>query len=184
MTAFCSARGRLRPEPGVGHVRELGRDAGRHLAHDGQDRPLGRLAHRPVRLVGGARERGADQHRVDELAGTARELLGGAADQLGEDHAGVAAGAEQRRARDRGDDLVAADVVDRPVLGGAGEPVELLQHGAQREHHVVARVAVGDREHVQVVDLLAARLERRETGLDDRAEADEARIGHRPAIRT
>ncbi len=80
------------------------------------------------------------------------------------------------------DDLVAADVVDRALLGGAGEPVELLQHGAQREHHVVAGVAVGDREHVQVVDLLAARLERREAGLDDRAEANDARIGHRSPI--
>ena len=62
-----------------------------------------------------------------------------------------------------------------------GEPVELLEHGAQREHHVVAGVAVGDREHVEVVDLLAPRLERGEAGLDDRAEADDAGVGHRPA---
>ena len=60
-----------------------------------------------------------------------------------------------------------------------GETVELLHHRPQREHHVVARVAVGDGEHVQVVDLLAARLERREAGLDDRPEADDARVGHR-----
>ena len=52
------------------------------------------------------------------------------------------------------------------------------QHGAQRERHVVARVAVGDREDVEVVDLLAPGLELRRGALDDGAEADEAGIGH------
>jgi hypothetical protein len=31
----------------------------------------------------------------------------------------------------------------------------LVEHGAQRERHVVAGVAVGDREHVEVVYLTA-----------------------------
>ena len=156
-----------------------------HLAHDGQDRALGRLADRPIRLIGGTGERRADQHRIDELARAARELLGGAANQLREDHAGVAASPEQRRARDRRDDLVAADLVDRPRLGGAGEPIKLLQHRPQRQHHVVARVAVGDREHVEVVDLLAPLFQRRQPSLDDRPKPNDARIGHSgPAARS
>ena len=156
-----------------------------HLAHDGQDRALGGLAHRPVRLVGGARERGTDQHRIDELSRPAGELLGRAADQLREDHAGVAAGSKQCRARDRRDDLVAADLIDRAALRGAGEAVQLLKHGPQRQHHVVPGIAVGDREHVEVVDLLAALLERRQPGLHHRPKPNDARVGHAgPAARS
>ena len=59
-----------------------------------------------------------------------------------------------------------------------GEPVELVEHGAQRQRHVVAGVAVGDREDVEVVDLLAARLELAERALDDGAEPEKAGIGH------
>jgi hypothetical protein len=164
--------GRLQPRRL--HVRQLGRDAMRHLAHDREDRALGRLAHGVVGAVGGARHRRADQHRVDELAGARRELLRRPADQLGEDDAGVAAGAEQRRAGDRVDDLVAPDLVH---LALAGQAVELLEHGAQRERHVVARVAVGDREHVEVVDLFTACFQLCQRTLDDAAEANEARIG-------
>ena len=86
---------------------------------DGEHRALGRLAHRRVGALGRARHRGADQHRVDELARARDQLLGGAADELGEDDAAVAARAEQRGAGDRLDDLVAADLVDRALLGGA-----------------------------------------------------------------
>ncbi len=82
---------------------------------------------------------------------------------------------EQRGARDGVDELVAADLVDVALRGQA---VELVEHRAQRERHVVAGVAVGDREHVEVVDLLAPCLELRERALDDGAEADQARIGH------
>ena len=63
--------------------------------------------------------------------------------------------------------------IGAPRVGG--EAVDLGEHGAQRERHVVARVAVGDGEDVEVVDLLAARLEVHERTLDDGAEADEAR---------
>ena len=52
------------------------------------------------------------------------------------------------------------------------------QHRPQRQHHVVARVAVGDREHVQVVDLLAPLLERGKAGLHERAEAEDRGIAH------
>ena len=163
-------------EARLAHVGQLAGHAVGHLAHDGQDRALGGLAHGVVGAVGGARHRGADQHRVDELARARRELLRRAADQLREDHAGVAARAEQRRAGDGVDDLLAADLVDLP---GGGEAVELVEHRAHRERHVVARVAVGDGEDVEVVDLLAACLQFGQRTLDDGPEADEARIGHR-----
>ena len=66
------------------------------------------------------------------------------------------------RAGDRRDDLVAVDLLDRAGLRGVDQPIELLQDGPERQHHVVARVAVGDREHVQVVDLLTPVFERGE----------------------
>ena len=170
-------RWRRRSSRASGHVGELGGHAVGHLAHHGEDRALGRVAHRAVGLVGGAGQRGADQHRVDQLAGPADQLLGGAADELGEDDAAVAARAEQRRAGHGGDDLVAPDLVDRAALGGVGEAVELREHGPQREDHVVAGVAVGDGEHVEVVDLLAARFERGQPRLDQGTEAHDAGIG-------
>ena len=71
---------------------------------------------------------------------------------------------------------VAADLVERALV--LGEPVELVEHGAQRQRHVVAGVAVGDREDVEVVDLLAACLELAERALDDGAEPEKAGIGH------
>ncbi len=164
-------------QAGIGRVSELGGDPVGHLAHHGENRALGGLAHRSVGLIGGPGQGGADQHRVDELAGAADQLLGRATDQLGEDDPGVAPGAEQRCAGHRGDDLVAADVIDRAAFGRSGEPIELLQNGPQGEDHVVAGVAVGDREHVEIVDLLTARLERGESGLDQDTEANDGRIG-------
>ena len=157
---------------------ELAGDRVGHLAEDGQHRPLGRLAHRVVGGVGGAGEGGGDEHRVDQLTGPARQLLGGAADDLAEDHAGVAAGAHQRRPGQRLDQLGAADLVDlEPV-----EAVELLHHGAHRHRHVVAGIAVGDREDVEVVYLLAASLQIGVGGADDAPEAHDRGIGHRLEI--
>ena len=60
--------GRVGREAGLRHVRKLGRDAVRHLAHDGDHRALRRVAHRRIRGVGRARQRSRDQHRIDELA--------------------------------------------------------------------------------------------------------------------
>jgi hypothetical protein len=165
----------------VGQVREVVRDRRRHVAHDGEHRALGRLADRRVRALGGAREGGADEHRVDELAGAGGQLLGGAADELREDDAAVAAGAEQRGACDGLDDLVAPDLVDRAV-NVHGQAVQLAEDGIERERHVVARVAVGDREHVQVVDLLPARLQVGERALHGHAEADETGVGHETTV--
>ena len=163
-------------EAWLAHVRDLARRAGGHLAHDREDRALGGVADAAVRAVGRAGHGGGDEDGVHELARAADELLGGAADELAEDDAGVSARAEQRRAGDGVDDLVAADLVDVPLRG---EVVELGQHGAQRQRHVVARVAVGDRKHVQVIDLAPVTLQLGERTLDDTPEAEQARIGHR-----
>ena len=167
---------RVERQARLGHVRELAGDPVRHLTHDGEDRPLGRAADRAVGAVGGARHRGAEQHRVHELSGARDQLFGSAADQLREDDPGVAARAQQRGAGDRADDLLAADLVERPVV--LAQAVELVEHGAQRERHVVPGVAVCDREDVEVVDLLAASFELTEGAFDDSAEADEAGIRH------
>ena len=165
----------LRGQPLAVHVREVLRDRVRHLADHGQHRSLGGVTHRFVGRVGGARERRRDQHRVDQLPRAARQLLGGAADDLAQDDAGVAARAHQRRAGDGVDDRLAGLGVDRlPV-----EAVQLAHHGAHGQRHVVPGVPVGDREHVQVVDLLAALLQVPVGGLDDPAEALDGGVGHR-----
>ena len=159
-------------------VGEVGGDLVGHLASDRQDRALGGVAHGGVGTVGGVRERRADQRRIDQLSRPADELLGGAADQLREDHAGVAARAQERRTRDRLDDLLAPDLVDRALLVCALQAVELVQHRAQRERHVVARVPVGDGKHVEVVDLLTARFQMGERARNSSAEADQIGIRH------
>ena len=142
--------GGLGAEPLGVHVSEVVRHAPRHRPHRREHRALGRVAHGRVGGVRGARQRGRHEHRVDELAVAARELLGGAAHDLGEDHAAVPARAQQRGPGDRGHDLVAALHVERPAV----HAVQLVEHGAHGERHVVPRVAVGDGEDVEVVDLL------------------------------
>ncbi len=173
------ARARVRGDARVAHgVRDVGHDLVRHLARDGQDRALGRLAHRRVGAVGGFGQSGADQGRVHQLARPRNELLGRPADQLGEDHAGVAARAEQRGACHRLHDLIAADLIDRARPRGGLQPVELIEHGAQRERHVVSRVPVGDGEDIEVVDLLPARFQVRQRPRDRGAEAGQVGICH------
>ena len=167
-------RGGVGTEAAHVHVGEVvGHPAG-HCAHRGQHRSLGGVAHRGVGGVGRAREGGRHEYRVDELAGTRGELLRRAAHDLGEDHARVPTRPQQGGAGHRADDLVAAAHVEWIAL----HAVELLEDRAQGEGHVVARVAVGDREHVQVVDLLAAVLQLRQGSGQDTAETDEALVGH------
>ncbi len=137
------------------HVGEPPRDRVRHLAEDGQHRALGRLPDRFVRRVGGPGERRRDQHRIDQLARPAGELLGGAANDLAEDHPGVSAGPHQSGSRERVDQFGAPHLINHLSI----EAIELLADGAQGEGHVVAGIAVGDGEHVEVVDLLAPLLE-------------------------
>ena len=172
----------VRRVEGQARLRRVGEIAGDpvgHLPHDGEDRPLGRRPDRRIGTVGCPGHRRADQDRVDQLARPADELLGGSADQLREDHPAVAASPEQRRPGDRVDDLIAADLVDRPVAV-ARQAVELVEHGPQGEDHVVAGVPVGDREHVEVVDLFAAGLQMCQRTGDDRAKANEIGVGHDP----
>jgi hypothetical protein len=165
-------------EPPRVHVGEVVRDAAGHRADGRQHGALGRIAHRRVGGVGGAGERGRDEDGIHQLARSRGELFGRPAHDLGEDHARVAARAEQRRASDSADDLVAAGHVDRLAV----HPVELVEHRLERERHVVPRVAIGDGEDVQVVDLLAAALELRERGGDDPPEAQQALVGHRRVL--
>ena len=68
------------------------------LADHRQHRPLDRLAHGAVGRVARRAERPRERERVDH--GRVAHDLGEAADDLGEDHARVAARAHQRRARD------------------------------------------------------------------------------------
>ena len=161
-------------EPDLVHVGEAAGDRVRHLAEDGQHRSLRRLPYGFVRRIGGARERRSHQHRVDELARPAGQLLRCAADDLAEDDTGVASRTHQRCAGESVDQLGATDLIDHlPV-----EAVELVAHRAQRERHVVARVAIGDREDIEVVDLLAALLQMGRRGTDDSPESLYRGIGH------
>ncbi len=157
------------------HVSEVVRHAARHRPDGGEHRPLGGIAYRGVRRVRRPGEGGRHQDRVDELPAPARELLGRAAHDLREDHAAVAASPEERRPRHSRDDHVAADHVD----GLAVQVVQFDHDGAHGERHVVAGVAVRDREHVQVVDLLAPTLQLGERCGHHAPEADEALVWHR-----
>src|SRR4029079_6151522 len=63
----------------------------------------------------------------------------------------------------------------------AVEAVELLHHGAHRHPPVVPCVAVGDREDVEVVHLLAPRIQRRVRPAHHATEPLNAGISH-PAV--
>ncbi len=118
----------------------------RHRGDRGEHRPLDRLLDR---AVGGIRRRAEDPR---ELVGL-RERVGGAAHDLREDHARVAAGAHQRGPRHL---LREAWPVVRPVAR------ERFGDRPDRQRQVRAGVAVRHRVHVQVVDPRPARLDRGE----------------------
>ena len=149
-----------------------------HLPRDGEDRPLGRFADGRIRAVRRVRERRADQRRVDQLAGPRDQLLRRTANQLGEDHAGVAPGPQERGAGHRVHYLLAPDLVDRALLVGALQAIELVEHRPQRERHVVSGVPVGDGKHVEVVDLITTRFQMRERPRHSDAKAQEVGVGH------
>ena len=158
-------RGRIEPV-----AKPLGAAIGdrvRHRPDHGQDRPLGRLADRGIRGVARVAQSALDQLRVDQPPRRGGDDLGEPADDLAQDHARVPARAHQRGAGDRAHDLGPLGVAVALAL----EPLELVEDVAHRQRHVVARVPVGDREHVQVVDLLAPLLEMRERDADDLAKA-------------
>jgi hypothetical protein len=75
-------------------------------------------------------------------------------------------------------DLLTPDLVDRAFLVASLQAVELSQHRAQRERHVVAGVPVGDRKHVEVVDLLASRFQVRQRPRHRRAKTNQIGIAH------
>jgi len=145
------ARVRVWAEPRRVHVGEVLGHAVRHRPHRGEHRALGGVAHRLVGGVRSAGEGGRHEHGVDQLSRARHELGRCAAHDLRQDHAAVAASAQQGGAGHGVDDRVAADHVDRLAV----HAVELVEHGAHRHRHVVAGVAVGNGEDVEVVDLLA-----------------------------
>ena len=158
---------------------EVGELAGQrvgHLAEDGQHRPLGGLAHRVVGGVGGGGEGGGDQHRVDQLAGPAGELLGGAADDLAEDHAGVAAGAHQRRPGQGLHQLGAADLVDRRCPPSRRSSSSITARSVIAMLSPVSPSATG--KTLRSLTSCASRLQRGECGADDPPEAGNRWIGH------
>ena len=133
------------------------------LADDREHRSLDWLANRAVGGVG-SRAEGAGQHLFVDLALLGAERLGGAADDLGEDHARVAASAHQRRPRHLAH--------DRGTVG-RGRAGEVLDDRPARERQVRARVPVGDGVDVEIVDPAAAALERLERDAGDLADGVE-----------
>ena len=116
----------------------------RDRAHDGEDRALDRTHHRFVRGVGRVAEAAHELAGADRLVVAA--LVGEAAQDLRQDHARVAAGAHERAAADR--------------VAHVGHRLRLRQRRAHRlegERHVGAGVAVGNRVHVEPVQLLLVR---------------------------
>ena len=139
-TAASSSRGR----PVDVRLRLLG-----HLADNREHRPFDRLRHCAVRGVAGPAERSRQRRRV-ELLGLGDDL-GEAAQDLREDDARVAAGAHQRCARQF--------VRERREIVRCRR-VQLFDRGSDGEREIRARVAVGDRVDVEVVDAPAVALER------------------------
>ena len=64
------------------------------------------------------------------------------------------------------------------ILVGALQAVQLREHRAQRQRHVVARVAVGDGEHVEVVDLLTTRFQMCQRARHGNAKTEQIGIRH------
>ena len=141
-------------DPDVVGGRSGGRGGRGRVADDGEDGALGRLHHGPIRH---RRSLGDGQrHPVGVEVGTLGRPLGKAAEDLREDDAAVAARPHERAVRRRREHRVRR-LGHRGVAG-------LLHRRAQRQVHVRTCVAVGDREYVEVVDLLLVRLQPRERG--------------------
>ena len=137
-----------------------------HLANDGEHRSLDRTLDGPVRGIARTPERAA-QARSAHVVGAA-EHVDESAHDLREDHAGVPPSAHQRRTRDL--------LRDRLAPLGARR-VERLDDRTQRQNEIRARVAVGHRIDVEVVDPLSVRFEVLERSPGDLAHDLEL---HRP----
>ena len=140
----------------------------RQLPDDGQHRPLDGAAHSAVGGVARAPEGAPDRVRVEQ-AGLA-ERLGGSTQDLGEDDARVAARAHQRG--------------PGQLLASAGRSAAADESSASMiargQRHVRARVPVRDRVDVEVVDPPPVRLERRQRGTPELADAFELRPHRAP----
>ena len=127
-----------------------------------------------------AATRTATQPRREVRAGRATpavDAVGHAPKDLGEDDTAVAACSPQRATADGGGHAPEIALIGRETLG-------LRERRPHRGEHVRAGVAIGDREHVQRVDLGHVALEVRDRGRD---RADEGRAvagepGHRGAM--
>jgi hypothetical protein len=138
-----------------------------HLLEHGEHRPGSGVGDGLPRGRGRLEQRHPHQLRVDELALSLGEDLGRPADDLAEDHSRIATRSHQRGMRHRVHDRLATHLVHLAPI----HALECLYHRLERERHVVPRVAVGDREHVQVVHLAAPLVEVAIGGRDDPAES-------------
>ncbi len=119
----------------------------RGIPHDRQNRALGGPGHGSVRLFRGAAEGSSELPRTHGTGG--RGGLAQAPEDLGQDHARVPPGGEQRGPSDDRAELFEAGSISRPG--------DRRHHGFLSEEQVGARVAVGDRvdvERVQFVPVL------------------------------
>ena len=147
----------------------------RELADDGQHRPLDRPADGSVGGVGGSAQRAGGERRADPIRHFGEDV-GDASHDLGEDHAGVAAGSHQRRPGD--------GVRERGPIARLRRS-DRLRDGTHGQREVGAGVAVGNGIDVEVVDAAAARLERGESRADEPAHQLEVSLGaHFPPVRT
>ncbi len=134
--------------------------------HHGEDRPFDGSQHRLVRGVGAAAQRAREVGALDPIE--AVELVREAAQDLGRDHARVAARAHQRSAADR-----VAHLGHRLGRG------QFAAHRLERERHVRARVAVGNRVHVQPVQLFLVGAQRVAKPQDRLTEVGSGEAGQR-----
>ena len=145
---------------------------------DGQDGALDGPAHGGVPGLRGQRHALGEDQRGPVLRPGLAEPLAQRADQRGQDHPGVAAGAEQRAPGERGErrahvrrrrrgGRVPADRVEQ---GGAG--------GLDGEVEVGAGVPVGHRVDVERVDLLAGLTERGEGQVGEPEDGRQVEGGH------
>ena len=127
----------------------------RHVAHHGQHRALGGLR-APRRRRAGRRapspRRSAPGRRARRAARSApRRRRGSSCERI----TPLLPRAPSSAARATDSTISSRPISSIELLAlGVREAVDLVEAGAQRERHVVARVAVGDREDVEVVDLL------------------------------
>jgi len=132
-----------------------------------EDGALDGTRDRLVAEVGSTREQPVDGRAVERIpVGQSAQDLAGTAQDLGEDHAGVAAGPHQCAGRHRPSGLVHARVACRvgPAL------VDGLAGGLHRQVEVGAGVAVRHGEHVEGVDL--------DPGVTEAAESPLGPVAH------